>query len=182
MKEFKLASLKKEKEEASSPTLGPHGLAAQGACLPGLAGDSGSPGFGRRGEPVSPAWPVCSFLLTAAICSGTSRWPKLLQRLSPRTSAGALPAALQNWKEWKPGALVGSKPAWEGCQERRAMSQRHTQQFLMTLRRPRVQLLLPRGPPQDFMSHQPVPLPPSPFYFFLKPVCLGSSCPQGSAG
>lgn len=34
MKEFKLASLKKEKEEASSPTLGPHGLAAQGSLSP----------------------------------------------------------------------------------------------------------------------------------------------------
>ena len=53
MKEFKLASLKKEKKEASSPTLDPHGLAAQG-CL--------SPWSGRC---------VPSFS-TAAICSGTS--------------------------------------------------------------------------------------------------------------
>lgn len=34
MKEFKLASLKKEKKEASSPTLDPHGLAAQGCLSP----------------------------------------------------------------------------------------------------------------------------------------------------
>ena len=144
MKEFKLASLKKEKKEASSPTPDPRGLAAQGCLSPW------------------PGWCVPSFS-TAAVCSGTSRWPKLIHRLSPRTSAGALPAGLQHWKEWKPGALAGSKPAWEGCQERRAMSQRHARQFEMTPGRPRVQLLLPRGPPPAFGSHQPVPLPPSPF-------------------
>lgn len=34
MKEFKLASLRKEKKEASSPTPDPHGLAAQGCLSP----------------------------------------------------------------------------------------------------------------------------------------------------
>lgn len=139
---------------------------------------SGSTWFGCPGVPVT-LWPgrcVPSFS-QQQFAQGTSWWPKLIQT-QPRTSAGPLPAALQKWEGMETGALVGaSLPGRDARREEAVRQDTHSSSW-WHYGDPGVSCS--SGPPLDFMSHRPVP--PTVPLFFLSPVCLGSSCPQGSAG
>lgn len=98
--------------------------------------------------------------------------------LNPRTSAG-----LQSLKEKNLGLSWGVSLSGKTPREQSHEPKTLRWQALTTPRRPRVQLLLRRVPPPGVLSHEPVSLPSHPaFYFFLKPVCLGSLWPQGSPG
>lgn len=127
-----------------------------------------------------PAWPSNRGVHSASHQQFVLGWAVTLTQpkgLNPRTSAG-----LQSLKEKKPGALMGGEPVGEDA-KRAEPRAKDRWQALMTPRRPRVQLLLRRVPPPGVLSHEPVSLPSHPaFYFFLKPVCLGSLWPQGSTG
>lgn len=154
----------KKKGRVLSPAPSPQTWWPRCACLPGLA----------RQVSVLVLSHSCNVLGDEL---GTQINPK---RLSPRTSAGALPAAkldsMETWSSRGESACLGGTP-----REKHHAPKTHTRQVLRTPQGPQVQLLLPRGPSRDSMSHQPVSPSPAPplFIFAFGQFVLALLAPRG---